>query len=320
MPQDMANKFERRLARVLAELAILIQLKQSPEGIHAYDLSKKVECLVFEKRQLQIRQIHEVAKVLGKVQKLAGLKLGEASYEELRNELLIEVKNHPLIYAHRIISQILNSVDQNPTNEQKKYLKETIGELTEGIEFLEKRASLWGSISGIYPVLKSLEEKGIVKVIDEVHESGRLRKIYVITPVGLLYATDLLNSFMEVSGFVFRLILEAGIPKVNKKEEINRPFPHLAQRLLNDVDFDKIDQKDFIKTRNDFMPLAGGAVGIGVALMTALIITDSPSFFEQLFQRIEQPERKTVIVRFLKTQFEELQKAINEIIRQLDNI
>ena len=45
------GKFERKLARGLGELLALIELDRAPEGIHAYDLRKKVEEAVFGERE-----------------------------------------------------------------------------------------------------------------------------------------------------------------------------------------------------------------------------------------------------------------------------
>ncbi|MFW9995093.1 MAG: PadR family transcriptional regulator [Candidatus Odinarchaeota archaeon] len=318
MPKKGIRDFERRLARELGIIAILLQLERTPTGIHTYDLLKKAENTVFSRKEWVTKTIELIDEII---------KRHGSGTTVQKEELLELVSSNFLIRYNRDILALLDAARADLIDEHISALRKLKTELDMVAESFDEELVIWNNISGIYPVMNNLEKSGLVEIIKEDTETGRLKKIYGITPLGRRHLQTSFSMVRELTEFFrpLKTIVELEESK-NAKHVLSRK--HLYNRdsslvkagetLFKKLDLNNVDLTDLENDQQSSDILLkiffGPLVRIPSGLRMATVLMDQ---MQQVSGTREEIEMLKIVVR---KKLKVLQKSIDTISNALDDI
>lgn len=320
MIQKKGRKFEHKFSWAIGELAILAQLAQKPEGTHPYDLSKKMEKFVFPQRKAQIEKHQDLSDFIEDL--LAFFEKRKTDPTNIRvskKDLLERAENFPLFCSNQHMNLLLKSISKEPSNNQLEYLREINREIKDSLSFQEQRISIWDDVTRIYPVLRELEKLGMVKVKETTQKSGRLRKIYVITPSGMVYGQKLISTIIEILAFTlpYSKDFSQRSPEMMRLRNQIYPSKGLFRKFLTNADFNNLDIKSLMNSDELFVPILGRPLGLNEPLIITAIVTE-PTLFNQIFNRTLSINEKKIIASIIRLQIQDLQESLKQTLRKLD--
>lgn len=317
--QKIIQKFETKWGKRLGELAILLYLSRKKEGAHAYELRTKVEEMIFSYRKQREKVVEHFIGLLEEVQELQHLK-GE-NYSRVLFDLKQKLELYPFLLRNKYVRALVKGDEGISREECFRYFSELLDLLQNALEKMRSTSLLWSSISGIYPIISSLEKDGLV-VLDrtEAHE-GRLRKIYTITDIGREALQRATRSLLEITVFMFQM---------GREQEIDSEYSSPGLEL-------PAIRKAFAKFREGLetkmqLPLNVKNPLFDTPVMNMLLppqlrleaLTFSPFFLnperiQQIINGIEDDLQRKLVINNLKSRFQELKKRIKECEKILEN-
>jgi len=341
--------FEKKLARELGTLAILIQLEKqldkrkllefelrnendvkkkeklektindTPEGIHTYDLLKKVENTVFSRKN----KFSGIIELIGKI--IKAYSTDPTSDKELsvqKKELQEEINSNFLIKYNSQVQALLNSSKQGKTEKPLKDLQDLENTLKKEIDKISNESSIWNSISGIYPVMNQLEEKGLIEVI-EVPTTGRLKKIYGITPLGREHLQKSFSMIRELTNF-----FKPPIEVITKPQPMSTPrglsylrqispLSKIGRILFRELDLSNVNIEDLSDQRESVGLLL--RTFLGPRSMMFSEFRPVPFLVRQITTLTGTDEKSKLLKIMIKKRLEEARESIDQAISMIDD-
>ena len=313
---DSQRNFERKLARTLGSIAILVQLLRiQPKGLHAYALWKKVEELVYTKR----KQLEEpIGKTIDILQEISDL------YDEAKTDLDIHSRKEKLreeiqtsfLMRHNIHLKAL--LGDSKDSEKDVHL-ETLGIILDQLKFMKdiflESSSVWSSPSGIYPELNQLEKDEMIQEIGEEVVEGRARKIYSLTDQGKLGLRLAFMSFFEISDFLFSYDQTAFWS--SEGEDI--PVILLLKKMVEDLEFEESELDELSFNEDLHGSLVNALLVPGFLLSIGMQRNQERfSFIDDLIRDATSENEKLITLAFIRENLKDLQKFSSESLRYLE--
>jgi DNA-binding PadR family transcriptional regulator len=231
--------------------------------------------------------------------------------EKIREELEKIDKEENLFFIRLLINRLND--DTSPDDlESFLELFEILEEVIDHFEITKRNTQIWENVTGIYPVLKNLENQNfIVRLKDKEIVDGRLRTNYTITEEGLDYLRQILFVVSGITTSLFTSDIDPMVlapDKVMKFGESQRSILH----LLGKVGIDEDLLIRLLSNRNQLH------VNQGIYLVALYKIRDDPKYLRELISQAQTEREKKIMRFFFEKQLTELKDSITKALEFLE--
>ncbi|MHA1198468.1 MAG: PadR family transcriptional regulator [Candidatus Heimdallarchaeaceae archaeon] len=316
---DAVSKFEDKLARRLGEIAILLHLARHPEGDHAYEIRSKASDILFMQKRKSIDFVNNLLKIIDELYAFATVaNIGTSEYEDRKKKLEESFDECPIFKFNPHFNKILTKDATTDIREDLKYLEEITKSIEETREEVDISSTIWTNVSGIYPAIDSLEKNGLIQLLKEDIEGGRLKKIYGITELGTKALNRSTLSLMDITSFIFHIEMHSVIGKGNKaKFEIINPFRDLFRKLTHEIPPENRKKLITKRGRHHKGHFSRMIVQHGLSIPNPRFLIQKPEMIPHFLNQIENEDEKNITIEFLKKQLKGHRDMINKALEEL---
>ncbi|MBY9001497.1 MAG: helix-turn-helix transcriptional regulator [Candidatus Heimdallarchaeota archaeon] len=316
---DVARKFEEKLARRLGEIAILLHLARHPEGDHAYEIRSKASEILFMQKRKGIDFVNDLLEIIDELYTFATEEnIGTQEYDERKKKLEESLEECPIFKFNPHFDRILTKDSTTDIEDDLKYLQNIAKSLEETREEVDSSSTIWSNVSGIYPAIDSLEKNGLIQLLKEDIEGGRLKKIYGITELGSKALNRSILSLIDITSFIFHIEMHSVIGKDDKtKFEIINPFRDLFRKLAHDIPPENRKKLIIKRGKHHKGPFSRMIVQHGLSIPNPRFLIQKPKMIPHFLNQIENEDERNITVEFLKKQLKEHRDMINKALEEL---
>ncbi len=316
---DAVSKFEEKLARRLGEIAILLHLARHPEGDHAYEIRSKASDILFMQKRKSIGFVNNLLKITDELYTFATVaNIGTTEYEDRKKKLEESLEECPIFKFNPHFNKILTKDANTDIKADLKYLEEITKSIEETREEVDISSTIWSNVSGIYPAIDSLEKNGLIQLLKEDIEGGRLKKIYGITELGTKALNRSILSLIDITSFIFHIEMKSVIGDGEKtKFEILNPFRDLFRKLTQEIPPENRKKLITKRGRHHKGHFSRMIVQHGLSIPNPRFLIQKPEMIPHFLNQIENEDEKNITVEFLKKQLKEHRDMINKALEEL---
>ncbi|MHA1551369.1 MAG: PadR family transcriptional regulator [Candidatus Heimdallarchaeaceae archaeon] len=316
---DAVSKFEEKLARRLGEIAILLHLARHPEGDHAYEIRTKASDILFKHKRKSIDFVNDLLEVTKELFTFAtGVNIGTSEYDDRKKKLEESLEKYPIFKFNPHFIRILTKDSTADIGADLKYLEEITKSLEETREEVNISSTIWSNISGIYPAIDSLVKNGLIQLLREDIEGGRLKKIYGITELGTKALNSSILSLIDITSFIFHIEMHSVIGKEDKtKFEVINPFRDLFRKLAHEIPPENRKKLIIKRGKHHKGPFSRMIVQHGLSIPNPRFLIQKPEIIPHFLNQIENEDEKNITIDFLKKQLKEHRDMINKALEKL---
>ena len=314
------SKFEKKLARKLGEIAILLHLARSLEGSHAYEIRSKASDILFEKRRRGMEFTQNHLDILNELKDFATNYTPDTdNYQIKRKSVKIAIEKCPIFNYNPHLINLVKKENPDSFSKDLKYLDQIKKELESTLVDMKRMSTIWSNISGIYPAIESLEKNELIEHVRDDLEGGRLKKIYKITDYGRKTLARVLISLADITSFVFHPEDKKLIIKNSKKPLISmNPFRDIFRKLAEDIPAEKRNKILHLKEGHPRGPFARMFMEHGLPIPSFRFLLKHPNLIKDHLNQIESEEERKITKEFIKTKLREHKNDLDNIIKELD--
>ena len=305
-------KLEKKLARELGSVAILILLMKEPEGIHAYDLVKRVENIVYSLQQRITSQLNNILdlnnQIIAVFSDLSTVKDGKDKITNLQEK----IKQNFLFKYNSGIKKLFTSNDPKQISENLSSVENNNHKLKQMMKKISQHTEVWKDVSGIYPVLNHLLQNDLIKIEKEHIIEGRVRKIYTITQKGKEFAINSQWTVLEITDFIipFRYSMKSS------KLPNERIYP--LKSLIDELELDNMDEKTLM-SEIEKSPLLSMMRGVFFPIIIESIVkSNNPSKLTEILERAQTKNEKIIFKCILRAILEKINYTTIEALKLLN--
>ncbi len=312
------EKYEEKFIRKLGEVAILLHLAKSPEGSHAYEMRQKASEIFFEKKNQEAVLIQKHLKVLNELNELLSQYNTDSSdFKEKRKEIKEEIDNF-LILKHNVRFQQILSENYTLSKEDIEYTRDLIADIAISTIDIIETSVIWSNVSGIYPAIDSLEKNGLIEMMKEDPEGGRLKKIYIITDIGRKSLSRVMSSLLDISSFIF----ETETNKTIHQSEGILPSRLLPLRkilvtLTDDLTPEFKKKLDSFRNKPQEMPYIFTVMEQGITYPKLNFLVNHPDLLEDHLDATDSEEDRNFLKSFIRKRLLDRRKMIDKLLKKL---
>jgi len=313
------SKFEEKLAKRLGEIAILLHLARHPEGDHAYEIRSKASEILFMQKRKGIDFVNNLLEITDELYTFATeANVGTSEYDDRKKKLEESLEKCPIFKFNPHFNRILTKDSTANIEADLKYLEEITKSLEETREEVDLSSTIWSNISGIYPAIDSLEKNGLIQLLKEDTEGGRLKKIYGITELGTKALNSSILSLIDITSFIFHIEMHRVIGKEDKtKFEIINPFSDLFRKLTHEIPPENRKKLMMKRGKHHKGPFSRMMIQHGLSIPNPRFLIQKPAMIPHFLNQIENEDEKNITIEFLKKQLKEHRDMINKALDEL---
>lgn len=316
---DAVSKFEEKLARRLGEIAILLHLARHPEGDHAYEIRSKASDILFMQKRKSIDFVNNLLQITDELHTFATeANIGTSEYNDRKKKLEESLEKCPIFKFNPHFNRILTKDSTTDVKSDLKYLEEIAKSIEETREEVDISSTIWTNVSGIYPAIDSLEKNGLIQLLKEDIEGGRLKKIYGITELGTKALNRSILSLIDITSFIFHIEMHSVIGKGDKaKFEIINPFRDLFRNLTHEIPPENRKKLMTKRGRHHKGHFSRMIVQHGLSIPNPRFLIQKPEIIPHFLNQIENEDEKNITIEFLKKQLKGHRDMINKALEEL---
>jgi DNA-binding PadR family transcriptional regulator len=316
---DAISKFEEKLARRLGEIAILLHLARHPEGDHAYEIRSKASNILFMQKRKGIDFVNNLLQITNELHAFATeTNIGTSEYDDRKEKLRESLENCPIFKFNPHFNRIFTKDSITDIDVDLKYLEEITKSLKETREEVDVSSTIWSNVSGIYPAIDSLEKNGLIQLLKEDIEGGRLKKIYGITELGTKALNRSILSLIDISSFIFHIEMHNVIEEGDKtKFECLNPFRDLFRKLAHEIPPENRKKLMMKRGRHHKGPFSRMMIQHGLSIPNPRFLLQKPEIIQHFLNQIENEDEKSITIEFLKKQLKEHRRLIDKALDEL---
>lgn len=303
----------KKITRAASEFIILSILMEKG-ATHPYQIYQKLQERLLEKQVAQIKNLKSLVKYGTEI--LNYFKEPKKN-KDLENQIVKTIENLDNFFSKAFLSNFLKKGKKNVR------LQENLENLIKDANMIlnQKGAELetWQKPPAIYQVLKSLEERKLIRFIETEQFQGKNRNLYKITSKGIKEGFDMLTTLGELNQLILPMakIFQDHIDLQMQNhlaitlKMIKELYPNKnISEILKEI---KVLGTDFLIELTNLFPILDND-----SLFLPLLFKNSV-LLDQIDSRILQQDQESLFKEIVLTKLKAYREHIDTLIEKYEN-